>query len=375
MATDKKRDPQVGTAPIINRTDFNDYPAYYGIFDRSKEDYYTKFSRIPIIDPYTALTGAKEYLFFTKPDLNIFSQANTEYHTISESGTTQGKNDSPPVRNGKYTPTPVTTFSYRSGTSRFDLNEELSSYPFFIEMAKRYGNVAAQLQASIGDKSSPFMHILSNAVKDTLDLPDITTREIDTPATAFGTAITYEADDFSTDENHTFSLEFEDSKYLEVYMLFKCWHEYLRRKSFGEVSPFKDEYRYKKILHDQIAIYKFIVGDDGETLIYWAKLYGCRPQGVPRQTFSDLNPSNGLRYSINWKAAFVEDMDPLILTDFNALTKSTRSNKVLPIYSESSEFGIDPTWASSAYIEEVDRRKIYGRNNPKSIVYKLRWTK
>ena len=135
------------------------------------------------------------------------------------------------------------------------------------------------------------------------------------------------------------------------------------------VDPINRNYTINKVLHDQISIFKFVVADDGETIIHYSKLYGCRPQGVPRDTFSDLNPSNGLRYSISWKAAFVEDMDPLILYDFNELTKKMISGK-----KDAPIFDVDldgtSTWASVPYIvrQDYDTGK-----NPNSYVYKLKW--
>lgn len=343
----------------------------FGIYKKSGDtNYYRKFSRIPIIDPYTALTGAKEFLFFTKPDLNIFSNYNDDNYSFwYDMGFTQGKKDGLQNPNGKPGRTSYRTFTPNtSGT----LNVQLKNYPFFIEMRDRYPEVAKQLQYSSTTPRQPFMCLLSNAVKDTLDLPSISTREVDTPSTVYGTSITYEADDYGTDENHSFSLEFEDSKYLEVYMLFKCWHEYMRLKSFGEINPVNINYTVNKILHDQISIFKFIVADDGETIIHYSKLYGCRPQGVPRDSFSDLTMSNGIRYSINWKASFVEDMNPLILYDFNKLTadmiKTSKNKYDIPIYDSVNQ--LTPMWADIPYIvkDQYDSGK-----RPNSFSYKLKW--
>lgn len=351
----------------INENEYKPVLSSYGIYDRRNSEFYEKMSRIGIVDPYTSLTGAKEYLFFTKPDLNIFSTRVAKKYTLFRSKSkTQGVSDDMPniEQSGTY-------YEYKASSEK--LNPQLEQYPFFVEMRDRYRGVVKQLQSSAENNTgSPFMCLLSNSVRDTLDLPDISTREVDTPATVYGTTISYEADDFTTDENHSFSLEFEDTKYLEVYMLFKCWHEYMRKKTFGVVDPVNKEYITNKILHDQISIFKFIVGDDGETLIHYSKLYGCRPQGVPRQSFSDLNPSNGLRYSVSWKATFVEDMDPSILMDFNTLTQSYRKNKpTLNLYN--AETDSINQWASSAYIVREDRSAPAG--SPGSYVYKLKWVK
>lgn len=350
----------------VKESEYKPVLSNYGIYNRRGEEFYSKINRIGIIDPFTTLTGTKEYLFFTKPDLNIFSsRIARSYKLFRNTSKTQGVSDDMPkaTLSGKY---------YDYTATADTLNPQLENYPFFIEMRDRYRDVVRQLQYSASNNTgSPFMCLLSNSVRDTLDLPDINTREVDTPSTVYGTSITYEADDFTTDENHSFSLEFEDTKYLEVYMLFKCWHEYMRKKTFGVVDPINREYVTNKILHDQISIFKFIVADDGETLIHYSKLYGCRPQGVPRQAFSDLNPSNGgIKYSISWKASFVEDMDPLILHDFNYLTNlQTRNKPPMKLYNQDTD-SMDP-WASYAYISRENKGGTTGK--PSSYVYKLKW--
>lgn len=53
------------------------------IIDRYDAGYFTKFKRLPILDPYNPYDGAMEYLFFTKPDLNI-SGANNPLFTFAK---------------------------------------------------------------------------------------------------------------------------------------------------------------------------------------------------------------------------------------------------------------------------------------------------
>lgn len=345
-----------------------------GIYDRSevyevgKTRLYDQYARFGFLDPYNTITGAKEYLFFTKPDLNLFSAfkyLETKSRQYSET-TTQGKADK---LSGKVQ---GATWIGHETKSTSSLNPDLANYPFFIDLKDKYPQIGKQLQLSL-DPGEPFMKILSNSVKNTLDLPDITTRQVDTAQTVYGTAIQYEADDLSSDEGFTFDLEFEDTKNIEVYMLFKTWHEYLRKKSFGIVEPIWNTYRFEKILHDQIAIFKFIVADDGETIIHYSKLYGCRPQGVPRSTFSDLSSSLPLRFNVNWRAEFVEDMDPLILVDFNELNKN-RSGKVIDIY-DSKNLRTNTEPADFARIAVVNESKNRSFKNPETKVYKLKWFK
>jgi hypothetical protein len=102
------------------------------------------------------------------------------------------------------------------------------------------------------------------------------------------------------------------------------WSEYSNLKDIGSVTPpgkiSLNPYRLNRLLHDQIGIFKFVVDEDMETIIYYAYLTGCFPKSVPRGSFGNLNPGN-ITYSIDWHAQFVEDMNPLILLHFNMLMR------------------------------------------------------
>lgn len=319
------------------------------IFDRKDIEWYTKFARFGVLDPYNAPTGSKEYLFFTKPDLNL---------VVPKTDT---------------------------------LNPELANQPYFNELIQRYPDVIAQLQASngIGDQG-PFMAILSNSVKNSLELQEIDAGTIDTPSNIYGTAYNYRGWGYSSDEKITFSLEFEDTKYLEIYNLLKAYEEYERLKHLGIVSPPNIDgakpnangkclsyYIKNKILHDQFSVYKFVVEDDGETIIYYAKLWGVFFKNVPRDAFSDMK-EGGLRYAVSFEAAFVDDMNPTILADFNSLVAGYKDRTVdLPLYDIKNHM-IDGSWATIPMVFKVETKNIKSIwNGPATMshIYKLKWRK
>lgn len=327
-------------------SDMNEVLWVNGIYNRSDIEWYSKFNRFGCLDPYNAINGSKEYLFFTKPDLNIVNP----------------------------------------GTNI--LNPELANQPYFNELIQRYPDVIGQLQKSngIGDQG-PFMAILSNSVKNTLELQGITTSTIDTPATIYGTAYNYRGWGYSSDEKQEFSLEFEDTRYLEIYNLLKAYEEYERLKHLGMVTPPNIDnapvingkcfsyYIKNKILHDQFSVYKFIVAEDGETIIYYAKLWGVFFKNVPREAFSDMNTDGGLKYVVDFEAAFVDDLNPTILTDFNTLTYNYVSRtKDLPIYNKDIKM-INGAWAKIPVISKVHRKNSKAWNEPNSMnyTYKLKW--
>lgn len=324
------------------------------IYNRRDMALYDKFSRFGILDPYNSLAGTKEYLFFTKPDLHIC----------------------------------------KPGTH--ELNKQLSNSNFFTELAKRYPQVIGQLQKSTETEKSgsynPFMTLLSNTVKSKLDMPGMDAKVIDTGATIFGTSIDYRGDAFNSGEKYEFSLEFEDTKYLELYHFFKAMEEYAQLKKIGIVTPPNinnapeskgyaySRYLEKKELHDQFSIFKFIVDDDYQDIIYYAMFVGVFTKSTPREAFSDINPDGGLRYNVQFEAQFVDDMKPYILDVFNGLINDTmvlnKEEEWLDIYN--GKIGeVDGRWAKTPYV--VRQEKKYTNPDawlaPQTMEYKyqLRW--
>lgn len=345
----------VFTSDIQSTNDFGHVFQSNNIYNRSDIKWYTKYNRFGVLDPYNAVTTTREYLFFVKPDLHICTP----------------------------------------GTGVLSLNPELENYPFFIDLWKRYPDIIEQLQFSIYNpktsKQNVFMTVLSNSVKNTLDLPGITASAIETGANIYGTSIDYRGDGYLNDEKHSFTLEFEDTRYLEIYMLLKAYEEYERLKKFGIVSPpnigdatvSKSGYAYtdyhrRRELHDQFGIYKFVVDEDFETIIYWAYLCGVYFETVPRDAFSDMKVDGGLRYSVGMKAAFVDDMNPQILRNFNKLIRDNMNvpETQLPIYNETYD-SVDGRWATVPYIT-MKKKSDYkagvwlGPSNM-NYIYKLTW--
>lgn len=272
---------------------FKDEMASRGIVNRYNSGWDAEFSRIPIIDPYMAPKGTTEYLFFVKPDLHLLD-------------------------NGSINP---------------ELNRRSS---FFADAIDRYPHIVDQLQysASSNRAGGVLSPLLSNAVCSKLDMPSISAEQITTPQNVYGTSLEYRGSSFKSDEGYDFSLEFKDTKYLEIYMYFKMYDEYEKLKWMGQVTPTSLMYIYRKNLHDQTAIYKFIVGEDGMTLLYWARVMGVFPTSVPRDSFSDLQPGE-IKHTVQFHGQFVRDMDPLILRDFNNINMPyIQGNRNMPLYDQ-----------------------------------------
>lgn len=310
-----------------------------GLIRKTDDEFFHKFSRFGYLDPYARVTGTREYVFFTKPDLFLL------------------------ISNGS-------------------ILSEFCKTSFFINCMKTNKESLLQLQDSATNYKYPFMNLLSNAKRSNLELPGISVgNDIETSANMYDTKLSYRGTSYSSDENYEFSMEFEDTRNLDVYMLFKAYDEYERRKYYGYYDLYDTsknngeatryiKYAVHKIIHDQFSIFKFIVAEDGSTILYYAKLYGVYPKNVPRDAFSDMPESGDIRFTINFKANIIEDSDPAIIEDFNTLVNYKPGTEVkdeMKLY-DPSIGAVSGEWANTPYIVMEEGKDFYNRRR-----FKLKW--
>lgn len=328
-----------------------------GMPSRSSLNLYKSFYRFGVYRPYDAPDTGREYLFFVKPDLCIVNRPLTIYAN--------------------------TDFKQSKGDYTNYLQKDLQNNPFFIELARRWPNVITQLQYQADSTKNPFSTLLSNMVASNLDLPSLSGNTITTPTNIFGTNYDYRGTSEPSDDNFDFSLEFNDTRWLDVYMYFRAYEEYERLKAQGYIRLYGDKngtignkyarYIGDKILHDQFGIYKFIVESDMETIIHYAYYTGVMWKSLPRDNFNNPDFSEGLKFAVDGKAAFVDDMDPIILRDFNKLVydycggtePAKKGMKYKPVVNPKEDPNTDLTPAKIPYVYQ-------GYRNNK-IVYKLAW--
>lgn len=288
------------------------------------------FYRYPRADPYNYVDGAREYLFFTKPDLPLL------------------KDD---------------------GTLIYPANQ----IPYFQDLIASEGyrkSVFGNLCASVGfQHECPFMRILSNRKTSNMDVPDIQVDELESAVNMYGTKILYPKSSQASDEGVDFSIEFEDTRFCEIYHLWKTYDIYRQLKWKGVLGPtvnlgredmggitdavkdrftnlakmlgrvfgssndedsggndgygYYNKYTYYKILYDHFSVYKFLVASDGETILFMAKATGVYARSISRSSFSEIPDRGPLKITVGFKVSgWFEDSTPEIVTDFNELVKA-----------------------------------------------------
>ena len=329
------------------------------IFSNKELNLYEKTYRFGYFNP-RPLNNVKEFLFFTKPDLHIYGDVRSKL-----------KSD----KDIDY------TYPYKNEVDFKKMNSAL--------LKRKKNSTISLLQNSLpeemgGKPLDKFNHLLQNQCISNLEVPSLSTEMVDTPVNTFGVGYGYRGSSESSDDRPTFSLEFKDTKFLDVYYYFKAYEEYETLKHHGIVAPFKD-YIERRVLHDQISIYKFIVDEDYETILYYGKMYGVVPKSLPRDIFSNTNFDNGLSYTIDFEAAFYEDMKPEIIKDFNSLAMPYC--KVLPynvsIYNEVLGT-MDARPVKGAYIKVKDKEYVdynsfneidisFMKHSPTNYIFRLKW--
>lgn len=324
-------DTLMNSVGVYSKSDIND----------ARYHRYSRFGRV--LDPYGRLNDTREYLFFVKPDLHICA-VDFDNESVNNVYRVGGYNE---------------TYSYSDliGHNGLKLNPQLNNNSYFCDLIDRYPDVIRELQDGLDKSSSSdhFSHLLSFSVNSSLDLPSSEASTLDNPSTIFGTSYEYLKDSEASDENPSFSLEFVDTKRLEVYHFFRAYAEYHNARKSGLVTPPSANYWKYKRLHNTMGIYKFLVAEDMETIIYWAYFWGVYPISVPRESFSDSAFQDGLTFSVSFKAAFMDDMNPLILNHFNQLMSPLVDNKNdwLPVVYQS--YGADYlNGRTHSYISNLD---------------------
>lgn len=317
-----------------------------GLWQRHEIDYYSQRYRFGIIDPYGQIANCREYLFFTKPDLNIYPRSD--------------KSD-------------------KTGIPSDNLNDVLKNRDYWLELAENHFPVLCCLQDSLnlyskGSRTAipdHFNHLLENCVASNLEIPGLSSDYIETPNNTYGVNIQYHGSSEASNDNFDFSLEFRDTKDLGVYHFFRAYEDYQTLKHHGIIEPWI-YHIIDKVLYDQYSIYKFIVDEDGERILYYAKFFGVTSKSLPRDTFSNTNFDDGITYNIEFHAAFFEDMNPTILKDFNAISRPyyTSLPYRIDIHNDILDRP-DNRPAKAALVVEVDDEATRAHYGGK--IYKLKW--
>lgn len=240
------------------------------------EHLFTRMNRFKSPIPDYALTKTLPYVFFTRPGLNLYT----------------GKDELRPV----YSDT------------------------FFEYMHANYYNATRSLTNRMTEahKFNPF---LSNTA-ESFELSDEVIGTVEHGETYTGMKNVYARNTNASNTASQFNIAYTDDKRLTIYNMHKLWIEYMSQIQRGFLIPSSD-YIHKKIIDYACAVYYIVCANDGETILYWVKYTGVFPLNTPSSALSWTKGSSPSipRFNINYSYAIREEMNPLILTEFNLISR------------------------------------------------------
>lgn len=263
-------------------------------------------NRFKIRFPDFELENTFGYVFFTRPDLNLFED---------------GSGAIAPQILGRY--------------------EFVDNLAFDLELFKFLKN----------GKGGSFINILSNYAEN-FDLSDEVLKVREESQTATDWKIMYGGRQNESLAANTLTINYRDDRNLSIYKLNYIWHEYIHLISLGALSP-TAFYRYNKILDYASSVYFILTAEDGETVLFYSKYIGVFPLNKPSSALSWSKGSHkSPSYSIQYQYSFKKDMDPSIIKDFNNVAGYTNGMKHTPTYDKTYST-MARTMASNAFIEKV----------------------
>lgn len=249
------------------------------------------------------------------------------------------------------------------------LNIESMKYnsPYYYKFIKEsYPHICNLLSSGGGG----FIPLLTNSHTITsssgVDIPDAISMENETMSNVYGAMIKYKGHSLESRYNKEFTVEFSDSSFLDVYMLFHIWEQYSTMKNLGLVQTY-DQYRAPaNILDDQVSAFIIKTGDDNEHIVYMGKWTGVFPTNTPSSVFTTME-GGAIKMSIQFESFLYEDKTPEIIFDFISVSGGNKQ-KERPMY-KGDYVGAGTTFDSYHRVSPfIVKGKLHGRS-----VYKLKW--
>ena len=282
---------------------------------------FTQFNRWNFAFPDYHLARTHTKIFFTRPDLNIMTSS-TDMHT-------QAKKD--PFYNYIYENQPnVIKYLTKYASSKHQFNPMISNNPKSFEISDEY------------------------------------IKTVEAGETYTGYKVFYGRNDIESKAAGEISINYIDDRNLDIYKMHKVWVDYISKVYRGEFSP-KTKYKHNKTLDYAVAVYYFLLAQDGETILFWSKFTGVFPTNTSSSTFSwDKDTMTKMpEISIKYVYSFKRDLDPAHLAEFNTLSSEYNASNALRSY-EPSLLGMGPTWSGAPFV-------VTGKNGKGNTIYKLKF--
>lgn len=278
--------------------------------------YHYNFNRFRMEFPDIVLRNTLGYVVFTRPDLNLYSYSS---------------------KSGIYDTT--------------KLSPEMVVDPRMRYLAAHNPALAKGLTKD-GIKGHNFNPFLSNMVQS-LEVMDDSVDTLETGETFTGYKTLYSKNNIKSITAGNLSIKFKETFDIGVTNMFQLWVDYQSNVYKGVFTP-KNEYIWQKVIDYACDIYYFLLDQDGETILFWSKYYGCFPINVGKSVFSFDYGGQVQMPDITQTFAYMykEDLTPNTLVEFNQDAGISSSNKAIPyipVYNKAYGHS-GSTWAGVPFV-------------------------
>lgn len=167
--------------------------------------------------------------------------------------------------------------------------------------------------------TSLFMPIFTNACKS-FDSNDIAMGQTELFDTKQGHRQSLPTHKTESEAANTLSITVTEDNNLSFTKIMNLWVNYISNITDGTFDA-NPEMVLNGVLDYTCSIFYFVLEPDGKTLKYWAKYTGCWPTSIPYGSFRYTKGDNSLvDLNLTFAYSVKEDMNPLILEDFNKIS-------------------------------------------------------
>ena len=268
---------------------------------------HTNFNRFQLEFPDVYLKNTIGVMFFTRPDLNLFN-------------------------NGQMT-------AMIANDPRCNLI--VSNHPTLSKLLTKEG---------LGD-GHYFNPLLSNMAQS-LDIQDDSVDTLEVGESYVGYKMQYSKHNVKSITSGTITVKFKETFDTAITNTHQLWVDYQSNVYRGIFEP-KEEYIWGKELDYACDIYYFLLDQDGETIRFWSKYYGCFPHNVPKSVYSyDFGAQVQFpELSVTYGYTYKEDLSPVALIEFNKNSNIAPGQSTTYVKNYNTQLGTcGPTWVGKPFI-------------------------
>lgn len=180
-------------------------------------------------------------------------------------------------------------------------------------------------QCPFFNSESPFIIPLSNCLMSMSGWPDPVIDTETTEGGFYSEDQTFAKGSDRLSRSYDLTLTFRDIQGGFIIALLYVWHRFIELVTRGEVTAYMEDIAARRLCYT-CSIYRLVLDPSRQFVTKWAKATGCFPKSPPMGSFFNFGERESFitstaQYSIPFTVNKVEYMNPLILRDFNTISK------------------------------------------------------